>query len=194
MRYLLLSAFILSASPAFAHKIIADVFPAGNSVEGEIGFSSGDMAVGFRVDVFDINGNKVGESTTDEDGFFTWTPEGALPAGPLKFLSDLGAGHVAEMILPAADVPGGSVNAPTTAGAVAVNLEAPTTTAMDDTALSTIVASAVRNELRPIRRELTQIRERNRFSTILGGIGIICGLFGAFFYVSARRQLKDISK
>lgn len=192
MRYLLLSALLLSASPALAHKIIADIFPAGDAVEGEIGFSSGDMAVDARVEIYDISGNKLGETRTDEDGFFAWTPEGALPAGPLKFISDLGAGHVAEMVLPAEDVPGGSL--PATPGAVELNLDTTSAAPVNADALADVVAAAVRNELRPIRRELVQIRERNRFSTILGGIGLIFGLFGAFFYFSARRQLKDAEK
>lgn len=192
MRYLLLSALLLSVSPAMAHKIIADLFPAGDAVEGEIGFSSGDMAVDARVEIYDISGNKLGETRTDEDGFFAWTPEGALPAGPLKFISDLGAGHVAEMVLPAEDVPGGSL--PATPGAVEINLETASAAPVNTDALADVIAATVRDELRPIRRELVQIRERNRFSTILGGIGLIFGLFGAFFYFSARRQLKDAEK
>lgn len=192
MRYLLLSALLLSASPAMAHKIIADLFPAGDAVEGEIGFSSGDMAVDARVEIYDISGNKLGETRTDEDGFFAWTPEGTLPAGPLKFISDLGAGHVAEMVLPAEDVPGGSL--PATPGAVELNLETASAAPVNTDALADVIAATVRDELRPIRRELVQIRERNRFSTILGGIGLIFGLFGAFFYFSARRQLKDAEK
>lgn len=192
MRYLLLSALLLSTSPAMAHKIIADLFPAGDAVEGEIGFSSGDMAVDARVEIYDISGNKLGETRTDEDGFFAWTPEGTLPAGPLKFISDLGAGHVAEMVLPAEDVPVGSL--PATPGAVEINLETASAAPVNTDALADVIAATVRDELRPIRRELVQIRERNRFSTILGGIGLIFGLFGAFFYFSARRQLKDAEK
>ncbi|MBI1492265.1 cobalt ABC transporter permease [Halocynthiibacter styelae] len=193
MRYLLLSALLLSASPAMAHKIIAEVFPAGSAVEGEIGFSNGDMAAGFEVKVFDIHGNQIGDALTDDDGFFTWVPEETPPAGPLKFIADLGAGHVAEMILDAEDVPGASP-ATVTPGAVEITLDSTAAAPADLSAVSDIVAAAVRNELRPIRRELVQIRERNRFSTILGGIGLIFGLFGAFFYFSARRQLKDAEK
>ncbi len=193
MRYLLLSALLITASPALAHKVITDLFPSGDAVEGEIGFSSGDMAVDVLVEVYDLNGNKLGETRTDEDGFFAWIPESTLPGGPLKFISDLGAGHVAEMVLPAEDVPGGT-SVPTPPGAVAVNLDTTTSAPANTDAIADVVAAAVRNELRPIRRELVQIRERNRFSTILGGIGVIFGLFGAYFYFAARRQLKDAEK
>lgn len=51
------------------------------------------------------------------------------------------------------------------------------------------IAEAVRDEMRPLRREIAAYREHNDFQTILGGIGYIVGLFGLGFYVAARRKL-----
>lgn len=203
MRFLILASLLCTASPAIAHKVIADLFPAGASVEGEIGFSNGTMAVDQTVEIYDLNGVKHGEVITDKDGFFVWTPEAPLPAGPLKFVSNLGAGHIAEMLLAAADVPGADADAWVGSGANNSSAQtnrstsgdsSGTSAAISETELVTLVSVAVRDELRPIRRELTQIRERNRLGNILGGIGIISALFAAFFYVSARRTLKGASK
>ena len=52
------------------------------------------------------------------------------------------------------------------------------------------IAEAVRNEVRPLRREIAAYKEKNDLQTILGGIGYIAGLFGVGFYVAARRRLK----
>ena len=51
------------------------------------------------------------------------------------------------------------------------------------------IAEAVRDELRPLRREIAAYREKNDLQTILGGIGYIVGIFGLGFYVAARRRL-----
>jgi nickel transport protein len=51
------------------------------------------------------------------------------------------------------------------------------------------IAEAVRNEVRPLRREIAAYREHNDFQTILGGLGYIFGLFGLGFYIAARRKL-----
>jgi nickel transport protein len=51
-----------------------------------------------------------------------------------------------------------------------------------------IVAEAVRNEMRPLRREIIAMKEKNDLQSILGGIGYIVGLFGLWFFLAARRQ------
>jgi nickel transport protein len=52
-----------------------------------------------------------------------------------------------------------------------------------------VIAKAVRDEIRPLRRELIAYREKNDLQGILGGIGYIFGLFGLGFYIAARRKL-----
>ena len=52
------------------------------------------------------------------------------------------------------------------------------------------IARIVRDEMRPLRREIAAYREKNDLQTILGGMGYILGLFGLGFYIAARRQLK----
>lgn len=52
-----------------------------------------------------------------------------------------------------------------------------------------MIAEAVRDEIRPLRREIAAYREHNSLQTILGGIGYILGLFGLGFYLAARRKL-----
>ena len=94
MRHLFLIAALLCAPlPALAHKVIAGVFPSGDAIEGELGFSNGDMAAGTEVVVTGPDGAELGRTITDEDGFFLF-----IPTAPVAhtFRADLGAGHAGE--------------------------------------------------------------------------------------------------
>ncbi|WP_210093899.1 cobalt ABC transporter permease [Ruegeria sp. HKCCSP346] len=174
--------------PALAHKVIAGVFESGDVIEGEIGFSNGDMASGTEVIVTGLDGAELGRSVTDADGFFVYTPTSAVAH---TFFADLGAGHVAEVTMPAEDV------ARIMGIAVAENgdLSSAAVTQASGSAASLsaeeqqVIAKAIRDELRPLRREIAAYREQNDLQTILGGIGYIVGLFGLGFYMAARRKL-----
>ncbi|MBV6635165.1 MULTISPECIES: cobalt ABC transporter permease [Mameliella] len=174
--------------PALAHKVIAAVFPSGSAIEGEIGFSNGDMATDQPVEVYGPDGTLLGETVTDADGFFIYTPTEPVAH---TFRSDLGAGHLANVTMPAEEVarilgvaaPEPAAPAPTTAPA------APGVALSD--ADRAEIARIVRDEMRPLRREIAAYREKNDLQTILGGMGYILGLFGLGFYIAARRQLKS---
>jgi len=189
----LLLALTLAALPltAMAHNVISSVFPAGSDIEGEIGFSNGDMATGQLVEVFDADGNKLGETMTDEDGFFLFTPTEAVTH---VFRADLGAGHVAEMRMPAEEVAAimgiaAPENEAMADAAPAVPVEGGITVASLTDEERAAIAEVVRTEMRPLRQEITAYKNHNDFQTILGGIGYIVGLFGLGFYLAARRKL-----
>ncbi|GAA0619060.1 MULTISPECIES: hypothetical protein [Thalassospira] len=180
-----LGMLVFGAAPAQAHKVIASLFPSGSNIEGEIGFSNGVMAENTLVEIFDLDGNKIDEVTTDGDGFFVYTPSQQID---LRFRADLGAGHVAEAKFAIADLAGGdetvqtaSSKAPTASGAGS-NAGPVITREQEE-----IIATIVRDELRPLRRELTAYKEKNDLQSILGGIGYIFGAFGIIYYIAARR-------
>lgn len=191
MKQLILIAALCGAPmPALAHKVIAAVFPSGDAIEGEIGFSNGDMAANAEVIVTGPDGAELGRVVTDGDGFFTY-----MPTAPVAhhFRADLGAGHVADAIMPAGEVGKilGVAAVEAKIGAVSVPAATPggvTVAALTDEERLAI-AGAVRDEMRPLRREIAAYREHNDFQTILGGIGYIAGLFGLGFYLAARRKM-----
>ncbi|WP_424944929.1 cobalt ABC transporter permease [Aliiroseovarius crassostreae] len=198
IRTCLLILTLLAPLPALAHNVIASVFPSGTDIEGEIGFSNGQMAVGLLIEVFDEAGNKLGETTTDTDGFFLYTP--TQPVTHI-FRGDLGAGHVAEVIMDGqevAELMGEATNASAAAGAAGAsvlggapeNMMALPAGITDQTRAE--LATMIRNELRPLRQEISAYKNKNDLQTILGGIGYIVGLFGLFFYLAARRKLAQI--
>ncbi|CAA7612076.1 cobalt ABC transporter permease [Magnetospirillum sp. UT-4] len=173
----------VAAGPAQAHKVVASAYAEGALIEGEVGFSSGDMApAGTLVEVFDPAGARLGETRTDSDGIFRFTPTQAVTH---VFRADLGAGHVAETILAAADMPG-ATGAPAESPAPAAPAGA--AGAAD---IHALVAAAVRDEIKPLRREIAAYKEKNDLQAVLGGIGYIIGLVGLGYYLAARRKLRQ---
>ncbi|OED46996.1 cobalt ABC transporter permease [Rhodobacteraceae bacterium (ex Bugula neritina AB1)] len=189
IRFCVLVVALLAPLPALAHNVISSVFPSGSDIEGEVGFSNGEMAPDLLIEVFDEAGGKLGDATTDADGFFLFTP--SEPVTHI-FRGDLGAGHVAEAVMDAAEVAeilGQSLGTapPTTAGVAAVP-SAAIAAGLSDQA-RTELAAMLRTELRPLRQELTAFKNKSNFQSVLGGIGYILGLFGLGFYIAARRKI-----
>ena len=189
---ILIVSLICTPLPALAHKVIAGVFPAGDAIEGELGFSNGDMAVGQEVIVFGPDGAELGRTVTDEDGFFLYTPTSPVAH---TFTADMGAGHVAKVVMPAeevAEIMGVAVEFVETPMAAsdgpAEGANVVTVASLSDEERQ-IIAKAVRDEIRPLRREIAAYREKNDMQSILGGIGYIVGLFGFGFYLAARRKM-----
>lgn len=167
---------------ALAHNVIASVFPSGPNIEGEIGFSNGDMAADTVVSVVDDTGAPLGETKTDADGFFLFAP---TVARAHIFRADLGAGHVAEVRMSAQEVAD-------ILGQSAMSIPAaPIPAAMPTAAPDADIRAALRAELRPLRQEITALRSKARLMDALGGIGYIIGLFGVGFYLAARRKLAE---
>jgi nickel transport protein len=193
----LLALFVsIGFSNAWAHKVVVGAYASGDRIEGEIGFSDGEMARNVLVEVFTEDGKKLGEAHTDGEGVFAFTPTQPVVH---VFRADLGAGHVAEVRLGVNELPAGlaaksgAANADGGEGKPAASgnttaeprsADAPALTA----AQREIVAEAVRNEIRPLRREIIAYKEKNDLQTILGGIGYIVGFFGLWFFFAARRQ------
>lgn len=187
IRLALLLTLLALPAPALAHKVIAAIFPSGSAIEGEIGFSNGDMATDQPVEVYGPDGALLGETVTDADGFFTFEPTEPVAH---TFRADLGAGHLAKVTMPAEEVARIlGVAAPEPAAPAAATAPAASGVALSDADRAEI-ARIVRDEMRPLRREIAAYREKNDLQTILGGMGYILGLFGLGFYIAARRQLK----
>ncbi|MDE4173369.1 cobalt ABC transporter permease [Phaeobacter sp. PT47_59] len=191
-RLAFLLALCCAPLPAAAHKVIAGVFASGAIIEGEIGFSDGAMARGAEIIVTGPDGAELGRTVSDADGFFVFRPTRAVSH---TFFADLGAGHVAKVTMPAGEVARIMGVIPRKAAPSTADTEpaAPTTAAVAVASLTEeeqqAIADLLRDEIRPLRREIAAYREQNDVQTILGGIGYILGLFGLGFYLAARRKL-----
>jgi len=185
-KFILVIGLMLFATGAQAHKVVSSAWTDGKDIEGEVGLSNGDMAQeGTVVEVFDPHSNKLGESKIDGDGLFRFTPTQSVAH---TFRANLGAGHVATLIVGVDELPehlaqGGEPSpAATTQTTTVQPLNAD---------IQKLVAKAVRREIQPLRKEIASYKEKNDLQTLLGGIGYILGLTGVVFYIAARRKEKE---
>lgn len=179
-RALLAALLVLACAPdASAHKVLLNAWGEGRTLAAEIGFSDGSPGAGAEITVADAaTGETLLRGVADGAGFFeAELPGEALERGhDLRVVGNAGAGHRAETLVPASEFAGVAPAAPT--GLAPGELEA-------------LVRAAVREELRPLRRELeAQSGGGPELGTVLGGIGYIFGLAGVAALADNRRRRK----
>jgi nickel transport protein len=181
--------------PALAHKVVAGAYASGDHIEGEIGFSDGTMAKNQPIEVRSEDGTKIGETRTNEDGTFTFKPTKKMV---YIFHADMGGGHIANIRMEAADLPvafasdaAAPASAPATPNAPAEPAKAAapaaSATRMSESERD-LLLQAVSNEIKPLRKEIIALKEKDSLQSILGGLGYIAGLFGLWFFLAARRR------
>ena len=160
MRNLFVVLALLFALPASAHNVVGGVYAIGSTIEGEAGFSNGDMAqAGTKVLVTDPAGNVLMETETDEEGFFSFE---ATTRVDHLFRMEMGSGHVLEMVLTADELPaslkGGAVNA----AAPAVKASGGAAVQYDEAAMQSMIEKAVAKQVKPLRKELRGLSGKSR--------------------------------
>lgn len=186
----------LAGAPAVAHNVVAAVYVAGATIEGEVGFSSGDMAAGAKVDVFTVDGEPLGTVVTDADGYFVFE---ATRRVDHVLRINLGAGHVAELEVAAADLPASLPGADGPGGGAVASTVSSSSSSLSPTArvtatqppaadLQRIIQEAVAAQVRPLRKQLRDYENKVRLRDVLGGLGYILGLTGLGLYLLARRR------
>jgi nickel transport protein len=182
---------------AIAHNVVAGAYTEGLLVQGEIGYSDGRMAAdGSIVAVFDGAHTKRGESII-KDGQFSYLAKAPMPH---ILIANLGAGHIAKIEIPEEDF--SVFNHPIqTMKATSDNAQTSTTSGVGDVAegttpssvidpmrdhraLQNVVRSAVAQQVKPLVREIRLLKEKVMLRDIMGGLGMILGLFGIALWVS----------
>ncbi len=164
----------LAVSPAFAHNVLMMANFEGDKVTGESYFSTGEAIEDAPVTV-ESNGAVVGEGETDGAGAFSIDiPSGITSA---KVTINAGMGHVAHE-----DISREAAPEPTTEVK-----EAPSTI---PSALSEQdIRKAVAAEVAPLRQMISDLHKAQTkpdMPRILGGIGYIIGIVGAFMWGRSR--------
>lgn len=198
VRFGLVIIILLGSNNVFAHNVLGGVYAIGAEVEGEVGFSNGDMAKsGTQVVVANASGTALLTTETDEEGFFTF----AAPARiDLHIKVDLGAGHVFETVLEAEELPAelaaGIEEDASNPKRSLSNIATYSKSSVNDQeqlkqqALSSLIEKAVAKQIKPLRQELNAYKEQASFRDTLGGIGYIFGLCGLGIYFTQRKNNK----
>jgi len=174
----------------WAHNVIGTVYVIGDEIEGEVGYSNGDMApAGTPVTVSSVDDVVVAELETDAEGFFIYR---AAQRMSFKFHVDLGAGHIFDAALSvnelaASELPANELSvgelpvlSDDVPGAKVFNTK--------QRELDLMIQKAVAKQIKPLRKTIKTYQARVTFQDILGGIGYIFGLCGLAIWF---RQRKD---
>jgi nickel transport protein len=195
-KVLIFALTILAACPmrAPAHGVNVYAYVQGNQLIVEGYFGGKSKAVNSAVKVYDNNEKIVTEGQTDENGQFIADVKD-LPANwdSLKFVLDAGSGHRAEYVLSKSEA--APVNQPP-ASAKQVPQETVHADARD---LKPIPDRAIEEKLQALivmvgnqqRLLLEQKAKGPSFTEIIGGIGWIFGLVGAWAYFAGRKEGKS---
>lgn len=187
---------LLAPSNAWAHKVNVFAYVEGDTVVTESYFNDGRKCRDSTIEVFDEQGKKLLEGTTDTEGMFSFRPP--VRANLLIRLT-ASMGHGAEYTIQASELPGGApedtalekasetppadISEEPAAEPVETSVQASPTMADIERAIDTALA----RQLKPIRRAIEESKDRQRFSDIVGGIGYIIGLMGLVLYFCSRQ-------
>jgi nickel transport protein len=193
----ILATLLLSvcAWSAQAHKVNMFATIEGDQVFVEGYFLDGKKPKHSEVTVYDSNDKPLLTGLTNDKGQFTFK----IPApGPLRIKLNAGEGHLKNITLTAdelgSDVGGNGASGIATSPAAAetendiANDGAANEDAISNSQLQLLVKRAVGQTIRPLVREIDELKERRGLSDIIGGIGIIMGVGGLILFLKARKM------
>ncbi|HIJ64324.1 MAG TPA: hypothetical protein HPP77_00115 [Candidatus Hydrogenedentes bacterium] len=198
------ACLVLLAAPAQAHKIKIFAAVEGPAVSGYVYFPGGGRARDTAIEILDPNGNKIGETKTNDAGEFSFQPRYkcdhvlvcSTPDGHQAQWT-VGADELPEELPPLhASQPGADPLPPPDATAAPGPPQSETPGASATPAeIEQAVADAVAKEIAPLRAQVTKLRQeleryrgQIRLHDVLGGIGYILGLAGLIAYLHTRRM------
>ncbi len=190
-----LFALLVASFPGFAHKVNMFAYVEGGQIFLEGYFADGKKAMNSEVKLFDAKDELVWEGKTNDQGEATIP----LPStdGDLRITLNASMGHKAEYLLSADEIRGeddGGADAVAPEAAVGGEASAAAAGSVDQGQLRRIVRREVGEAIKPLVRGLSELKERRGISDIVGGIGIIAGLLGAFFFFQARKLQQGAGK
>lgn len=183
-----MSAVLLSAQNALAHKTSVFAHVDGKEIRGEVVADGHGAMSGTKITAYDPAGETLGETVTDEKGEFTLT---VTQRCDWKIVAS-GGGHQASCVVLAGELPPNLPGQPD-----AHDHEHP-----HDDAITQDVGHSHAGELEEpagedeelhrqviaLREDIKQLRDKLRWQDIVGGVGYILGLMGVTFYFLGSRR------
>ncbi|MFH1581228.1 MAG: hypothetical protein ABIC39_04050 [Pseudomonadota bacterium] len=194
--FLLILPIIFHTAPAFAHKVTIFAWVEGDTIYTQSKFSKGRKAKGSLVTVFDMEGNKLLEGTTDEKGECSFK----IPKKTgLKVVLKASMGHMAEWKIPVDEIvaaqasqnktPESGVISDTTSPSNRTPISGSTSLQREE--IRRLIDESLDQKLGPIISMLADSQDQDPgISEVMGGIGYIFGLIGVALYFTNRRKTK----
>ncbi|MGC9324288.1 MAG: hypothetical protein ACP5G0_06015 [Desulfomonilia bacterium] len=176
---------LLHPAPGNAHKIMAFAYSEGDMVHVEGYFADGKKVENSLVEVFDPEGKKLLEGTTDARGVFSFV----MPDVPeVKIVLTASMGHRAECTVADTSSQTQGIHSTKPPGKLPRSDHGEQYRAADADLIREILSEELDKKLTPLISEIrTQAREKPSFTEILGGIGYIAGIFGVIMFFMSRK-------
>ncbi|MDI6688798.1 MAG: hypothetical protein QME06_11320, partial [Desulfobacterales bacterium] len=201
--FLLILPITFHTTAAFAHKVTIFAWVEGDTIYTQSKFSKGRKAKGSLVTLFDMEGNKLLEGTTDEKGECSFK----IPKKTgLKVVLKASMGHMAEWKIPVEEITATQALQDKTPEACIVtsNTISPSNrtgskagakqpisvaTGLQRDEIRRLIDESLDQKLRPIINMLADSQNQGHgISEVMGGIGYIFGLVGVALYFTNRRK------
>lgn len=187
-----------------AHRVNVFAYAEGENIHIEGYFVDGSPSRDSKVVVYSTDGAAIAEGTTNSEGMLEVAVKNLQTKfGDLKIVLEASMGHRGEYVLASSEI--GSKKGPenkmektqtlrlqerghaheTDQDRVSENL--------DSSALEETMERIVRAQLKPVNESLRQLRqaaERPGLTQIVGGLGYIVGLAGAYMWGMSRKAVK----
>ncbi|UCF71168.1 MAG: hypothetical protein JSW49_02505 [candidate division WOR-3 bacterium] len=177
---------VIMASSLAAHGVNIFTLVEDDSILCQCYYNDGSPVRNQMIEIFRTSGVKLLDGQTDDAGYFKFL---AGVKEDLKVVLHAGMGHKAETVIKVSSMP--EVSTPT-AGKKSVSRKtvqtSPETTGLDEEQLRRIVKEVLEEEINSIRGLILQQQRSVSFTTIIGGVGYIFGIFGLLLYLRRRKQ------
>lgn len=175
-----LGLFLMPSHSAFAHRLNVFAMGVGNAVEGDAYFSGGLYVENAKVRL-SHNDKVISETQTDAQGHFRAT---VSQRADIQVVVDVGDGHLATYLVRAGEF---SQELPF-AGSQTPDAKAPETSGADFAQSTGGLEKLIAQQLHPLRAQIQRLENKNGLRDILGGLGYIIGIFGAFAWYRAHKE------
>ncbi len=191
LRCLICLLCVALAAPVRGHKIVLFAWVEGDRVHVESKFSGGRKPVSAPITIYDLDGHKLLEGTTDSNGAFVFKAPAKIA---MKIVLSAGMGHQAEWQVKAAEFEhsGASTtirpSAPPAPDLPEVKTAPEVGAPLTASQIETLIENVMERKLRPIITMLVNQHDRGpRIADVLGGLGYIFGLVGLAAYMRYRK-------
>ncbi len=168
---------------AHAHKIKLFATAQSNLITGYAYYPGGGKISNTTIQVSGPEGLSLGETTTNDQGEFTYTATSRMVH---TFTLNTTDGHFATYTISAEELsdtlPSPHSNSPDKTTLIEHTSPPATPLSISPQELEPLLEKTLNRHIRPLREQLENYQEQIRLHDILGGIGYIFGIMGLIFY------------